>query len=171
MKIFCEFPTVNISKLIFLLAIRIVKNFIWTTLKAIFSIFRFFPNVQLYSCISAKYRSIITNHTPIRFQIMYKSKFKKIDPYDWFRGLVSYIVWQNTTRSLKNINPYNNNLYSKAFVKMIKFIILIYQVNHLTSQIFFVLSHIQTFHITIRHVTSQNTITHIFLTINDITST
>ncbi len=42
MKIFCTFPTVNISKLIFLLVICIAKNLIWTTLKTIFSIFRFF---------------------------------------------------------------------------------------------------------------------------------
>ncbi len=39
MKIFCKFPTVNISKLNFWLVICIAKNFIWTTLKAIFSIF------------------------------------------------------------------------------------------------------------------------------------
>ncbi len=35
MKIFCKLPTVNISKLIFLLVICIAKNFIWTTLKGI----------------------------------------------------------------------------------------------------------------------------------------
>ncbi len=38
MKIFC---TVNISKLNFWLVICIAENFIWTTLKMIFSIFRF----------------------------------------------------------------------------------------------------------------------------------
>ncbi len=36
MKIFCTFPTVNISKLNFWLVICIAKNFIWTTLKVIF---------------------------------------------------------------------------------------------------------------------------------------
>ncbi len=36
------FSTVNISKLNLWLVICIAKNFIWTTLKAIFSIFRFF---------------------------------------------------------------------------------------------------------------------------------
>ncbi len=41
-KIFCKFSTVNISKLNFWLLICIAKNFIWTTLKSIFSIFRFF---------------------------------------------------------------------------------------------------------------------------------
>ncbi len=41
MKVFCKFLTVNILKH-FCLAICIAKNLIWTTLKAIFSIFRFF---------------------------------------------------------------------------------------------------------------------------------
>ncbi len=38
MKIFCKFPTVNISKLNFLISNiqYIAKNFIWTALKAIF---------------------------------------------------------------------------------------------------------------------------------------
>ncbi len=60
MKIFSKFPTVNISKLNFWLVICIAKNFIWTTLKVIFSIFRFFCTLrfQIY-----KYCSIITNHT------------------------------------------------------------------------------------------------------------
>ncbi len=60
MKIFCKFPTVNISKLNFWLIICIAKNFIWTTLKVIFSIFRFFCSLrfQIY-----KYCPIITNHT------------------------------------------------------------------------------------------------------------
>ncbi len=44
MKIFCEFPTINISKLNFWLVICIAKNFIWTTLKAIFSIFWLYLN-------------------------------------------------------------------------------------------------------------------------------
>ncbi len=39
MKIFSNFPTVNISKYIFLIVICIAKNFIWTTLNVIFSIF------------------------------------------------------------------------------------------------------------------------------------
>ncbi len=58
MKIFSTFPTVNISKLNFWLLICIAKNFIWTTLKMIFSIFRFFCTLrfQIY-----KYCPIITN--------------------------------------------------------------------------------------------------------------
>ncbi len=59
MKIFSKCPTVNISKLNFWLVICIAKNFIWTTLKMIFSIFRFFCTLrfQIY-----KYCPIITNH-------------------------------------------------------------------------------------------------------------
>ncbi len=62
MKIVCKFPTVNISKLNFWLVICIAKNFIWTALKAIFSII-FFCTLRfliLNSCISAKYRPLIT---------------------------------------------------------------------------------------------------------------
>ncbi len=47
MKIFSKFPTINISKLYFWLVICIAKNFIWTTLKMIFSIFRFFLHPQI----------------------------------------------------------------------------------------------------------------------------
>ncbi len=36
MKIFSKFPTVNISKINFWVLICIAKDFIWTTLKAIF---------------------------------------------------------------------------------------------------------------------------------------
>ncbi len=57
MKIFC---TVNISKLNFWLLICIAKNFIWTTLKIIFSIFRFFCTLRFQIF---KYFPIITNHT------------------------------------------------------------------------------------------------------------
>ncbi len=57
MKIFC---TVNISKLNFWLVICIAKNFILTTLKMIFSIFRFFCTLRFQIF---KYCPIITNHT------------------------------------------------------------------------------------------------------------
>ncbi len=94
MKIFCKFPTLNISKLNFWLVICIAKNFIWTTLKVIFSIFRFFCTLrfQIY-----KYCPIITNHTSMEnclfsFQMMHKSQFQKIDPYDWFCGPGSHLV-------------------------------------------------------------------------------
>ncbi len=60
MKIFCKFPTINISKHNFWLVICIAKNFIWTTLKMIFSIFRFFCSFRFQIF---KYCPIITNHT------------------------------------------------------------------------------------------------------------
>ncbi len=44
---FCKFPTVNISERHFWLVICIAKNFIWTTLKVIFSIFIFFLHPQI----------------------------------------------------------------------------------------------------------------------------
>ncbi len=64
MKIFGKFPTVNISKRIFWLVICIAKKFIWTTLKAIFSVFLFFLHLQIPDFqidVSAKYDPILTN--------------------------------------------------------------------------------------------------------------
>ncbi len=109
MKIFCKFPTVNISKLNFWLVICIAKNFIWTTLKMIFSIFRFFCTLrfQIY-----KYCPIITNHTSMErlfIQIMYKSSkfqmqfnskysytkyisYQHIAGYHWYK----YYIWSIT---------------------------------------------------------------------------
>ncbi len=82
MKIFSTFLTVNISKLNFWLLIYIAKNFIWTTLKMILSIFRFFfctLRFQIY-----KYCPIITNHTSMEYYLlsshmMYKSQCRIID--------------------------------------------------------------------------------------------
>ncbi len=51
MKIFSTFPTINISTLNFWLVICIAKNFIWTTLKMIFSIFRFFCTLRFSNII------------------------------------------------------------------------------------------------------------------------
>ncbi len=62
-----SFPTINIYIFIFLLVICIAKNFIWTTLKTIFSIYLdfFAPSDSRFSnsCISAIYCPILTNHT------------------------------------------------------------------------------------------------------------
>ncbi len=54
MKIFCKFPTVNILKLNFWLVICIAKNLIWTTLKAIFSVFWVFCTLrfQIFQILS-----------------------------------------------------------------------------------------------------------------------
>ncbi len=68
MKIFC---IVNISKLNYWLLICIAKNFIWTTLKMIFSIFRFFCTLRFQIF---KYCPIITNHTSMEIlfiQLLY----------------------------------------------------------------------------------------------------
>ncbi len=93
MKIFCKFPTVNISKPNFWLVICIAKNFIWTTFTQYLDFFAPSDSRFSDSCISAKYCPIITNHTSMEsFQIMYKSKFKKIDPYDWFCGPGSHLL-------------------------------------------------------------------------------
>ncbi len=61
MKIFSKFPTINISKLNFWLVICIAKNFIWTTLKVIFSIFRFFCTLrfQIFKILSYHNKSYI----------------------------------------------------------------------------------------------------------------
>ncbi len=71
---------ISYHKLNFWLVICIAKNLIWTTLKVIFSIFRFFCTLrfQIY-----KYCSIITNHTSMQsylfsVQMMHKSQFPKM---------------------------------------------------------------------------------------------
>ncbi len=76
MKIYSKFAIINISQLNSLLVICVAMDFIWTTLKVIFSIFNFFaPSDSRFSnsFISAKYCP------------------KKIDPYDWFCGPGSHI--------------------------------------------------------------------------------
>ncbi len=110
MKIFCKFLTVNISKLNFWLVICIAKNFIWTTLKMIFSIFRFFCTLrfQIY-----KYCPIITNHTSMEnylfsFQMMHKSQFQITDPYDWFCAPVCSIVQEFSVVNTIVVKPYTN---------------------------------------------------------------
>ncbi len=83
MKIFCKYPTINISKLHFWLVICIAKNFIWTTLRWFSQYFDFFaPSDSRFSniCISAKYCHIITNIHQWKaylfsFHMMYKSHF------------------------------------------------------------------------------------------------
>ncbi len=72
MKIFL---TINISTLNFWFVIFIAKNFIWTILKVIFSIFYFFaPSDSRFSnsCISDKYCPIITNHTSMESWCMFR---------------------------------------------------------------------------------------------------
>ncbi len=85
MNIFWKCTSLNISKCNFSSVIYIAKRLIWTTLKAIFSIFTFFtPSDSRFSntCISANYL--------FSFQIMYTSKLQNINPYDWFCGSGSH---------------------------------------------------------------------------------
>ncbi len=84
----CKCSTVNISKLNFWLVICIAKNFIWTTLKMIFSIFRWFCTLRFQIF---KYCPIITNiiYSAFRWCINLN---KKKDPYDWFCGPGSHII-------------------------------------------------------------------------------
>ncbi len=58
MKIFCTFSTVNISKLNFWLVICIAKNFIWTTLKVIFSIFILQKKKIVFSGLSSSLMNV-----------------------------------------------------------------------------------------------------------------
>ncbi len=99
MKIFCNFPTVNISKNNFWSVTCIPKNLIWTTLKAIFSIFLtiffFFLRHQIpdYSQIlSYPNKPYINGKLIYSYDVGYKSQFfKKKDPYDWFYGPGSHV--------------------------------------------------------------------------------
>ncbi len=88
MKIFCKFTTVNISKLNFWLVICIAKNFIWTTLKVIFSIFRFFlctVRFQIFKILSYHNKPYINGKLIYSaFRRCINLDLKKIDPYDWF---------------------------------------------------------------------------------------
>ncbi len=96
MKIFCKFPTVNISKLNFWLLICISKNFISTTSKIIFSIFRVFYTLrfQIY-----KYCPIITNHKSMERWFIQLSYDMSLDPYDWFCDPGSHVWFHIITES------------------------------------------------------------------------
>ncbi len=102
MKIFCTFPTVNLSKHIFWLVICIAKGFIWTTLKVIYSIFRFFfaPSDSRFSstCISAKYCPIITNHSLVYSEDVYISQSKRNGPL-W------QVLWSRLTLCRRRSGP------------------------------------------------------------------
>ncbi len=100
--VFCKFPTVNIPKLNFWLVICVAKDFSWTSLKVIFSIFRFFlhpqmpdfqsvvsqPNIAFIPCM------VQTIHQwkvdLYSFQMMNKSKFRR----NWPLWLV---LWSRDT--------------------------------------------------------------------------
>ncbi len=99
MKIFSKFPTVNISKHNFWLLIYIAKNFIWTTLKVIFSIFRFFASSD------SRFTNIVqTIHQwkddLFRLQMMYKSD-------DWSHVCSDTALCAFTTCFLRSESPSN----------------------------------------------------------------
>ncbi len=73
------------GELTFLLVICIAKNFIWSTLKVIFSkkmIYIYILHPQIPDFQIAYLFS---------FQLMYNSQFQIIDPYDWFCGPWSHL--------------------------------------------------------------------------------
>ncbi len=81
-------------KLNFWLVICIAKNFIWTTLKAIFSIFRYsflhplIPDLQI---VVSQTNIVWSQQTIHQWKAMFENKIEKNDPYDWFCSPVSYI--------------------------------------------------------------------------------
>ncbi len=59
----------------------------------IFSIFRFFllPQIPDFQIVVSRPNIVITNHTSMEsylfsFRMIYKSRFQKTVPYDWFCG-------------------------------------------------------------------------------------
>ncbi len=81
------FYTVNISKLNYWLVICIAKNLIWTTLKMIFSIFRFFCTLSNIAQTIHQWKYYLFS-----FQMMHTSQLHKIDPHDWFCAPGSHML-------------------------------------------------------------------------------
>ncbi len=73
MKIFCKFPTINISTY-FWLVICFAKDLIWTTLKVIFSIFRFFVFAPSDSRLSNTLVNIWSGSKPF-IKVVLKPKY------------------------------------------------------------------------------------------------
>ncbi len=97
MKIFSTFLTINISKRNFWLVICIAKNFIWTSLKMIFSIFRFFlhPQIPDLQILSKPYINGNIIYSAFRWCI--HIKFEKCT-------LMTGFVLQGQIRSLSSIH-------------------------------------------------------------------
>ncbi len=119
LKIFFIFPTVNISKVNFWLVICIAKDFKSDFLNIL--IF-FAPSDSRFSygCILSKYCPILTNHTSTEslfIQMMYKSQFQKIYPYDCFCGPWSHFCGDHDTFS-KILWTENIYLKCKSFVTL-----------------------------------------------------
>ncbi len=93
MKIFSKCPTVNVYKHIFLLVICIAKNFIWTTLKAIFSIFRFICTLR-FQIFKLMYLSQIWSNPNIPYINGKLSSFQCINLNKKKSPLINYFVVQ-----------------------------------------------------------------------------
>ncbi len=99
MKIFCKFPTINISKLNFWLVRCIAKNLIWTTSKAVFSIFGFLLHSHIpdFQVVIFRTNIVLSQQTIHQWKaylfsshMMYKYQFKK----NWPLWLV---LWSRVT--------------------------------------------------------------------------
>ncbi len=98
MKIFSKCPTVNIWNIIFRLVICIAKNLIWTTLKMIFSIFRFFCTLrfQIY-----KYCPIITNHTSM--EILFTQLSDDVQIWNVKNEDLWLVLWSRVTNMILTV--------------------------------------------------------------------
>ncbi len=91
------------SKINFWLVICIAKNFIWTTVKAIFSVFRFFCTLKFLIFKKLYLNQILSNPNKphINGKLIYSASRwcnLKIDPYDWFCGPGSHSITEPTRR-------------------------------------------------------------------------
>ncbi len=77
------------------------KNLIWTILKVIFSVFRFFlhPHISDIQIVVSRPNIVTSLQTIhqwkaylISFRIICNSQCRKIDTYDWFCGPGSHIT-------------------------------------------------------------------------------
>ncbi len=122
MKIFSKFPTVNISKLNFWLVICIAKNFIWTTLKVIFSIFRFFCTLRFQI---SKYCPIITNHTSMESSFISALRWCINLNFKKFTLMTGFVV-QGHTCIFSVYTVYTVQIVSQQLHNSIKIHILLY---------------------------------------------
>ncbi len=116
-KMFSTFPTVNKSKVIFWLVICIAKNLIWSTLKMIFSIFRFFCTLrfQIY-----KYCPIITNHTSLENIIYSASRWcRNLNFQKWLvlcsRDTFGNVTFESYWNVLKQLVTFKKMIHKQKF--------------------------------------------------------
>ncbi len=90
--LFCKCPTINISKLNFWLEICIAKNFIWTTLMVIFSIFRFFCTLKFQN-----FKLSYHNKPYINWKLIYSAFIWCI--YLNFKQLLWLVLWSRVSHT------------------------------------------------------------------------